>query len=77
MASFNSEFTWPFTRGWMGLYIIMMEMAETRDSTFMICQLKLSAVCEGNILGWGFSRPLSNNVQLNEYKRDTYSVDHQ
>ena len=38
----------------------MMEMAETRDSTFIICQSKLSAVCEGNFLGWGVSRFFSS-----------------
>ena len=41
------------------------KMAETRDSTFIICQSKLSAVCSGNIFDWGVSRSNSKNLLAN------------
>ena len=50
----------------------MMKMAETWDSTFIICQLKLLALSEGNILGRGFSSPLLNNVCTAKWTQERY-----
>ena len=67
MASNNHQFTWPFARGCMGLHDNDGNGRDTRLNFHNLSVRIVVGVCEGNILGWGISMPLSNNVLIRKY----------